>query len=62
MSLSLTGERPLGVMVGQILDVAQWAGKRVGLHATGQVSSFAALTAAALRPKHFLFSLHRRTC
>ena len=53
MSLSMTGERPLGVMVGQILDVSQWAGKRVDLHATGPVSSFAGLTAAALKPSCF---------
>lgn len=53
MSLSMTGERPLGVMVGQILDVAQWVGKQVDLHASGQVASFAALTAVALKPSLF---------
>ncbi len=53
MSLSIAGERPLGVLVGQILDVSDWAGKGVDLHATGQVTSFAALTAAALRPRQF---------
>ena len=55
MTLSVTGERPLGILVGQILDVAKWAARSgtVHLDATGPVVSFAALCAAALRPKLF---------
>ncbi len=55
MTLSVTGERPLGVLVGQVLDVARWAGRSEKLHldATGPVVSFAALCAAALEPDRF---------
>lgn len=55
MSLGVTGERPLGIMVGQILDLAAWAGKSKGVHldATGNVVSVAALCAAALEPALF---------
>jgi hypothetical protein len=55
MTLSVTGERPLGILVGQIMDVAAWAGssRPVHLDATGPVVSFAALCAAALDPSLF---------
>ena len=58
MTLSVTGERPLGVMVGQIMDVVAWAGGRgVDVYASGVCSSFATLCAAALDPTRFS-SLH----
>lgn len=55
MTLSATGERPLGILVGQILDVAAWAGRSrpIVLDAAGSVVSFAALCAAALEPGLF---------
>ena len=55
MTVSVTGERPLGILVGQIMDVAAWAGRSrpVHLDATGPVVSFAALCAAALDPSLF---------
>ena len=55
MVLSATGERPLGILVGQILDVAKWASRSgtVRLDARGPVVSFACLCAAALEPKRF---------
>ena len=55
MVLASAGERPLGILVGQILAVARWAGgrKRVCLQAAGPIVAFAALCAAALEPKQF---------
>ena len=55
MVLASVGERSLGILVGQILGLARWAGKRRGiqLHATGPVTAFAALCAAAIDPKRF---------
>ena len=55
MTLSVTGERPLGILVGQILDVATWAARSGNVHldATGPVVSFASLCAAALHPGVF---------
>jgi dienelactone hydrolase len=59
MVLASAGERPLGILVGQILAVAKWAGgrKRVRLQAAGPITAFAALCAAAFEPKRF-FHLH----
>ena len=53
MTLSASGERPLGVLVGQILALMDWAGggKKVRLSAVGPVTAFAALCAAALAPE-----------
>ena len=55
MVLASAGERPLGILVGQILALARWAGKRKGirLQAIGPITSFAALCAAALEPERF---------
>jgi hypothetical protein len=55
MTLGVPGERPLGILVGQILDVAKWPARSgtVHLDATGAVVSFAALCAAAIEPKQF---------
>ena len=58
MPLSAVGERPLGVLVGQILALAKWAasgrrGRRIRVSAIGPVVSFAALCAAALEPGRF---------
>jgi dienelactone hydrolase len=55
MVLSAVGGRPLGVLVGQILALLEWAalrshGERVGLSALGRVTSFGSLCAAALKP------------
>ncbi len=55
MVLAATGERPLGILAGQILAIEEWAASlrsasRVRLHAMGLVTSFACLCAAALRP------------
>ena len=56
MVLGTTGERPLGVLVGQILDVANWASRSGNVHldARGPVVSFASLCAAALEPGTFV--------
>jgi len=56
MMLAAVGERPLGVMVGQILALLKWAASgsrngKVKLAAVGPVTSFASLCAAALEPK-----------
>lgn len=55
MVLAGAGERPLGVLVGQILALARWAGgrKRMRINVNGMVTSFAVLCAAALEPKRF---------
>jgi hypothetical protein len=55
MVLASAGGRPLGILVGQILAVIKWAGKRrkVRLSATGPVTAFAGLCAAALQPGRF---------
>jgi len=55
MLLGAVGERPLGVLTGQVLGVLEWAARarkesKVGLSATGPVVSFASLCAAALKP------------
>jgi hypothetical protein len=55
MLLAAVGERPLGVLTGQVLGILQWAASgqkdgKVGLSATGPVVSFASLCAAALTP------------
>ncbi|MDA0709610.1 MAG: acetylxylan esterase [bacterium] len=57
MVLAGAGERPLGVLVAQILALSQWAngGKRIGLVASGMVTTLGALCAAALSPKRFSF-------
>ena len=53
--LACVGERPLGLQVGQLLALMEWACKRhrvpaVHLMASGHIVPVAALTAAALRP------------
>ena len=55
MVLAGAGERPLGVLVGQMLALAKWAGgrKRVRASAQGILSTFAVMCAAALEPKRF---------
>lgn len=55
MLMAGAGARPLGVMVGQILALARWAGgpKKVKVSAIGPVTGFAALCAAALEPDRF---------
>lgn len=55
MVLAGAGERPLGVLVGQVLALTRWAGgrKRVRVVAHGHLSTFAVLCAAALEPKRF---------
>jgi len=57
MMLSTVGERPLGMLVGQILALAAWAAGRsrqpIHLTAHGQIVSFGALCAAALEPELF---------
>ena len=55
MLLGAVGERPLGVLTGQVLGILEWAASdqkrgKVGLGATGPVVSFASLCAAALQP------------
>jgi hypothetical protein len=62
MILAAVGERPLGVMVGQILGLLRWSRsvsseKRAGLSALGMRTSFASLCAAALHPE-YLSELH----
>ena len=54
MLVAAAGLRPLGLQVGHLLALAQWAGQRYGmphLVARGQVTSIAALIACALQPK-----------
>ncbi|MBT4137906.1 MAG: hypothetical protein HOE48_08325 [Candidatus Latescibacteria bacterium] len=55
MVLAGVGERPLGILVGQLLALSRWVGgrKRIRVSANGLVTSFAVLCAAALEPKHF---------
>jgi len=55
MVLAGAGERPLGVLVGQVLALSRWAGGRKGIRvlANGMLTSFAVLCAAALEPKRF---------
>ena len=55
MTLGVTGERPIGVLVGQILDVSKWSARsgQVHLDATGPVVTFASLCAVALEPGLF---------
>ncbi|MFT5368714.1 MAG: dienelactone hydrolase [Candidatus Latescibacterota bacterium] len=55
MVLAGAGERPLGVLVGQVLALSRWAGgrKRISVSANGMLTSFAVLCAAALEPKRF---------
>jgi len=55
MLLGTVGERPLGVLTGQILALLEWAASsardgRVGLGSAGPIVSFASLCAAALNP------------
>ncbi|MEM2029265.1 MAG: acetylxylan esterase [Candidatus Bathyarchaeia archaeon] len=56
MMLSAVGERPLGILTGQILSLLKWVVsynrvERVRLAAVGPITSFASLCAAALEPK-----------
>ena len=54
MLVAAAGLRPLGLQVGHLLALAQWAERRHGtprLVARGQVTSTAALIACALQPK-----------
>ena len=55
MVLAGAGERPLGVLVGQVLALSRWAGGRKGIRvvANGMLTSFGVLCAAALEPKRF---------
>jgi hypothetical protein len=55
MVLAGAGQRPLGVLVGQVLALSSWSGgrKRVRVSANGMLTSFAVLCAAALEPKRF---------
>jgi hypothetical protein len=58
MTVPMVGERPLGIVVGQIIALAQWAGgarrtSPVRVSAKGTVISFAVLCAAALEPELF---------
>lgn len=55
MVLAGVGERPLGVLVGQILALVRWVGKRKKLRvvAHGQTMTFGVVCAAALYPKLF---------
>jgi hypothetical protein len=53
MMVSSVGGRPLGILVGQIVSLMQWAsdsGGTLRLAAVGTSTSFASLCAAALRP------------
>jgi len=54
MLLGAAGQRPLGILTGQLLALLKWAGKgsrgSVDLQATGQVLPVVALLAAALEP------------
>jgi hypothetical protein len=54
MLLGAAGQRPLGILTGQLLSLLEWAGKgsrrTVHLQATGQVLPVVALLAAALEP------------
>lgn len=72
MVLASTGERPLGIQVGQLLTLIDWARRRfrccaVHLIAMGTVLPVAALMATALAPEHvsryradgLMVSLHR---
>ena len=58
MIVAATGQRPLGLQVGQLLGLATWARKRfrmrsLDVHAQGQVLSVVTLIAAAVRPTFF---------
>lgn len=56
--IATQGERPLGIRVGQLLEVAKWLrersnGAQVRIETNGIRSQVAALTAAAVEPKAF---------
>ena len=55
MLVSTVGERPLGILVGQILSLLQWGSGgedgSLAISASGQTTSFAALCAAAIQPE-----------
>ncbi len=60
MVLASTGERPLGIQVGQLIALIDWARRRfrcdaVHLSATGNVLPVAALIATALEPESVCF-------
>jgi len=54
MLLPAVGERPLGILTGQIMSLLEWlstsTGERVRLEAHGPIVSFASLCATALNP------------
>ena len=53
MLVAATGLRPLGLQVGHLIALGEWAGKRYGVPriiAQGQIVSTVALIACALRP------------
>jgi len=54
MLVASTGERSLGIQVGQLISLLQWIGARysgdIHLNASGRVMPIVALMAAALRP------------
>ncbi|MEM3659201.1 MAG: acetylxylan esterase [Thermoproteota archaeon] len=56
MLINSVGERPLGIMVGQILAILKWivnrnSSEKISLNAIGALASFSSLCAAALEPK-----------
>lgn len=58
MPLSAVGNRPLGILVGQILALTRWAAlnhrsQNLRVSGIGPVISFAVLCAAALEPRQF---------
>jgi len=57
MTLAAHGERPLGIMVGQIMGLVDWSHSTLGgdpihLSATGLSTSFASLCSAAIQPEY----------